>query len=182
MPDRYVSEDGKTAHGIAVNSNYCQAVGVEGSLTLLAFLIVQLARCELGPVGKNGKRGTPGYIDQWCLNVLARIELEPFVEGSNDPRKLGYGLSARLVDGGPFDVMCREMLVTGFRIRWHEASDAPRTLNDGDVAEQQPASKKQTRTCFECPSCGLKALAKPTALLSCVRCDVAMPPASEEAS
>lgn len=182
LPDRYVSEDGRTAHGIAINSDHCQAVGVEGSLTLLAFLTVQLARRELGPVGKNGKRGTPGYIDSWSLHVLARMALEPFVDGSDDPRKLGYGLSARPIDGGHFDIMCRELLVAGFRIRWHEASDFDPGPNDGDAAGTEPAPKKQTRTCFECPSCGLKALAKPTALLNCGQCHVPMPPAMGQAS
>lgn len=181
LPNRYASIDGGRAHGIAINSKHCQAAGDQDSMALVAFLSVQLARHEVGPESKNGKRGTPAYIDAWCRVVLDSMGLGTFVENSDDPRQLGYGLSVRVIEGGAFDHMCREMLVSGFRIRWHETA-----LSPGEDSEEQvgspPKVQKPSRVSYECPDCGLKALAKPGAMLGCWRCQLAMPPASETAS
>lgn len=174
--DRYMSVDGKVMHGMTVNSEYCQTVGDAGTMTLLASLLVHQARHDLGPEGRNGSRGTPGNIDSWKHKVLAGMGIETFVEDSDEERQLGYGLSFRAVEGGPFDLMCRELLVSGFKLRWREnaANFDPET---GEAKSPPPEAKPQTRVCYECPECGLKALAKPTALLACGVCNLAMPPA-----
>lgn len=174
LPERYSSVDGETRHGIAVNSKYCQSIGDDACMDLLAFLFVQLARRDLGPKGRNGKHGTPGYIDSWSHDSLARMGLQTFVEDSEDQRELGYGLSVRRVENGPFDLMCRELVVSGFRFRWHENAANVDTSRDDGKTGVPPEQKEQTRARYVCPECELKALAKPNAKLICGVCNLLM--------
>ncbi len=174
QPKRYTSVEGQIRHGVTINSEYCQSIGDDGAMNLIGFLLVQQARHDLGPEGRNGKRGTPGNVDVWSLKVLARIGLDPFLENGEEERQTGYGLSVRRVEGGLFDLMCRELAVTGFRFRWRE--NAPNV--DGSVkagSGMPPEQKKQTRDRYECPECGLVALAKPGVQLACGSCNLAMP-------
>jgi len=163
LSDRYFSVDGKLAHGVVLNSDYARSVGEVSTMALLGFLIAQLARAELGPLGKNGLRGTPGYVDAWARDQLLSMGLTPVASG-DDARQLGYGLSVTIEDGGAFDLMCRELLVSDFAIRWHESPVAPET-NDDKPAEATPS--KPSRARFLCEDCGLIAHAKPEALLLC---------------
>lgn len=164
---RYTSIEGGLAHGFVVNSEYCRAIGDEGSIQLIGFLNAQLARQELGPVNKKGKRGTPGYVDGWTRKVMLAMGLLPFAEGDKD-RQLGYGLSVAVEENGPLDLMCRELIVSGFRIRWHERPVASGNDDtDSDDAPEPPKPKKQTRARFECTDCGTKAWSSPKAALIC---------------
>lgn len=175
QPMRYASVDGEMRHGFVLNSEYCQSVGDEVTMVLIGSLVVQQARHDLGPEGRKGSRGTPGNVDSWKHKVLTSIGIETFVADSDEERQLGYGLSFRAIEGGAFDLMCREFIVSGFRFRWREnaANFDPET----GEAKSPPEPKPQTRVSYECPECGLKALAKPAALLACASCNLAMPPA-----
>ncbi len=163
LPERYLSVDGKRAHGIVLNSDYARGVGDAASMALLGFLIVQSARFVLGPEGKNGLCGTPGYVDAWTRDQLLSIGLLPVAEG-DDPRQLGYGLSVIAEDNGAFDLMCRELLVSGFAIRWHERPVATEADDDAPAEEKPP---KPSRARFLCEDCGLIAHAKPSAHFLC---------------
>lgn len=174
LPKRYASVEGTVRHGIALNSEHCQAIGDDGTMDLLGFLIVQQARRDLRPEGRNGKRGTPGNVDVWILNICSGIGLDLFSEQDGEDRQTGYGLTVRRIEGGPFDLMCRELVVSGFRFRWRE--NTPNV--DGDEAtgpNTPPEQKKQTRDRYECPECELIALAKPGAKLTCGSCNLPMP-------
>ncbi len=172
--ERYVSVEGSVRHGITLNSEYCRAIGDDGTMNLIGFLAVQQARHDLGPEGRGGKRGTPGNVDIWSLKILSGLGLEPFVENGEDERQTGYGLSVRRVEGGPFDEMCRELVLTGCQFRWRE--NASNLDGSGEAGPgEAPEPKPQTRDRYECPECGLKALAKPGAQLICGSCNLAMP-------
>lgn len=76
----------------------------------------------------------------------------------------------------PFDLACRELLITGFLIDWH---DAPRRGTDsatGDIGGDAPKSDKKSgkRERFTCPGCGLNAWAKHSARLQCGECSATM--------
>lgn len=163
LSDRYFSVDGKLAHGIVLNSDHARGVGDAATMALLGFLIAQLARAELGPVGKNGSRGTSGYVDAWTRDQLLSMGLMPSA-ADDDVRQLGYGLSVTAVEDGAFDLLCREMLVSGFAIRWHERPVATETDDDAPTEEKPP---KPSRARFLCEDCGLIAHAKPSAHLLC---------------
>lgn len=166
LRDRYQSVDGQSAHGICLNSEFARSLGDAGCITLIGFSIAQLARADIGPNGKNGKPETPGYVDDWTRKLLLSIGLRPFAFGEIEERQLGYGLSVDLIQDGPFDLMCRAMLVGGFAIRWHERPAASPEA-DADSDAEQPQPKKQTRARFQCSDCGLIAHAKPSAHLLC---------------
>lgn len=163
LADRYFSVDGKFAHGVVLNSDYARAVGDTATIALLGFLIAQLARRKLGPAGKNGLRGTPGYVDAWTRDKLLSMGLTP-TSDDDDPRQLGYGLSANVEEDGAFDLMCCEMLVSGFAIRWHERPVATESDDDAPAKEKPP---KPSRARFLCEDCGLIAHAKPSAHFLC---------------
>lgn len=169
LPKRYQRLDGVTVHGFMVNSDYCLSVGDKKTMHLVGFLMVQQARQKFGPVNKKGKYGTPGYVDAWCKQRLLEIGLIPTHDGTLKGKQTGYGLSVLAEDGGFFDLMCREMLVGGFRIRWHERSvvSHDKSADAAGDAIDKPTPKKQTRARFDCLDCGLKAWTKPSATLLC---------------
>ena len=165
LRDRYQSINGQSAHRIVLNSEYARSIGYPGTMELIGFSIAQLAHAELGPEGKNGKRGTPGYIDGWTREQLLRMGLRPFAK--DDERQLGYGLSVSAVADCPFDLMCREMLVAGFAIRWRERPAADAEAEDAGPEGAEPQPKKPSRARFQCRDCGLIAHAKPSTHLLC---------------
>lgn len=167
LKDRYISTDGVKAHGIVLNSEVTRAIGDASTMALIGLSIAQLARAEFGPIGKNGKRGTPGYIDTWTRETLLWMGLRPVAGDEGDDRQLGYGLLVVVKDDGPFDLMCRAMLVDGFTIRWSEHPTVPDDTEDADPNTSPPQQPKQTRSRFQCCDCGLIALAKPSAHLLC---------------
>lgn len=127
--------------------------------------------------------GTRGYHDRAWAEVMRRIGLVPSDTDLPRGKQTGPSVSHFIADGGPFDVACRELLLTGFKISWRDcvrkadAADgdsAPRRGSDREGSKS--ASRSNTRTKFSCPACSLNAWARPSAQLACLACSTVLSP------
>ena len=124
-----------------------------------------------------GKAGTRGYHNRAWASKMLELGLSPF--NVNSPKEMtGVRVSHTIMAGGPFEVACRELLDTGFSVRWkHVPEELP--AEDPEEAEPEDSKvalrkeqKKASKTPFHCPKCGLRAWSKPTSKLMCGSCRI----------
>ena len=79
-------------------------------------------------------------------------------------QQTGQKVSHYIAGGGPFDRACRELMQSGFSVRYVEL------WSDEEARKKKAASK----TKYTCPSCGLNAWGKPEINLVCGNCEERM--------
>src|SRR5262245_27281161 len=92
------------------------------------------------------------------------IGLCPSSTGQPGGQRTGQRMSHYIVSEGPFDQTCTNLLTRGFTLSWHD-----RAREDAGGAEPT-----NTRAKYTCSGCGLKAWAKPNAVLICGACDTVL--------
>ncbi|GAB5480220.1 MAG: hypothetical protein Marn2KO_36870 [Marinobacter nauticus] len=121
------------------------------------------------------QKGSPGqgnYHNRQFSNWMKSIGLQTSKTGKPGGAEIGTGMSDYPIPGGPFERVMNEILEQGFRFPFEAAralSDpadpdegADGVADDADMGPKDPSKVK-----FTCPSCGLKARAKHSALLHC---------------
>lgn len=89
-------------------------------------------------------------------------------KGNRKPdKKTGKSATHDIVPDGPFAVACRELLESGYVLKWLRAPDEPRLV-------AAPKKKKVTKCEHVCPECEEVAKASIYALLDCGICHVKM--------
>ena len=123
------------------------------------------------------KPGRNGYHNRKWAKKMLELGLAPFNVGHPE-EMTGVRISHTVVAGGPFDVMCNELLATGFSVRWkHTQEVVPVEEEEEEPEDPKVALRKEkqkaSKTPFHCPKCGTtKAWAKPTAKLMCGSCRI----------
>lgn len=182
--DRFQNLDGQIAHEMTLNPQFLRLRSDRDVLGTLVHEMAHHWRHDHGPLNRRGSRGAAGYHDKvWAAKML-ELGLLPTTTGKPGGAKTGYSVTHLIVDEGPFDRHCRELLANGFRIRWGDrplvADPTAGTGGDGDAAAPAPPPKrkKRDRLKFTCDGCGLRAWAKPSAPLICGHCRFPMTPSS----
>jgi len=119
--------------------------------------------------------GTPPrrcYHDREWADKMIEIGLMPSDTGLPGGKQTGQSMTHYVIEGGAFDLACRELLATGWRLQWEQP--ARQVASAGGAKGAGGESPKATRRKFACPQCGLTAQAKPTAKLVCGACLVEM--------
>lgn len=190
-PNSFKNRDGEIVHQIAMNPEFFEPYGDLEALQTFAHEMCHLWREVLGPRNKNGCTGTRGYHCQVWGGKMEDIGLMPSHTGKPGGRKTGYQMADYVIAGSKFDKLAHELLQNGMHVEWrdaevkHFASQQSSELPDLEglllmpenglaSALQKPTKKRQTRAKFVCPSCDLKAYAKPGARLACVDCGIHM--------
>jgi hypothetical protein len=113
-----------------------------------------------------GKPSRGGYHNKEWGTKMKQLGLHPSSTAEPGGKETGQRVSHYIIDGGAFDLAYAEFAATGaidlFSDRW----------NESDEKKKARAKKAESKTAFECPGCGLKAWAKPTAALMCGECDI----------
>ena len=138
-----------------------------------------LWRHVLGPLNSKGQRGTLGYHDRAWADKVESIGLMPSSTGAPGRDRTGYMMNEYIIEGGPFDLLCRELLISDFTLTWREhVSKAlvpfDETFGTGDAGALSGSESKADRRRFSCEDCKLNAWAKPSAKLVCGFCGRAM--------
>ena len=120
----------------------------------------------------------------WVASMLM-VGLIPSNTGAPEGKMTGYKMSHYIEPDGPFDVACRELLATGFRINWADRIIRPNPFADDQNGSSNGAAfssdgdsdaagqiKAKDRIKFTCPSCAQNAWAKPSSKLMCWRCKI----------
>lgn len=113
---------------------------------------------------KIGKRRA--YHDREWADDMERMGLIPSDTGKPGGKKTGTRMSHYILDGGPFQKVTRELLATGFTLRWADSQVISKPQGGG---APEPKPKDQSKRKFTCPKCKQNAWAKQTARLSCGR-------------
>lgn len=175
-PRAFENLEGTTAHQIALNPACFTAFGDVEAYQTLAHEMCHLWREEFGPRNKNGSTGTQGYHCKHWVRKMEEIGLIPSHTGKPGGRKTGYRVADYLKEGGPLDLLIRQILIHGLRIDWRDPFIAGRRAGASAEAADGAAAapRRRTRDKFSCPRCQQNARAKPTAKLICGLCHIPM--------
>lgn len=178
--DRFESQSGAISHEIAMNPVYLRSCGDAGALSTLVHELCHLWRYEFGPPNRGGGKGARGYHDLVWVKKMLEVGLIPTDTGLPDGKMTGYSVSHLVVEGGQFDLDCKELLASGFKLNWRDRH-IPDVANESDEDSATDAGsnpkpkKKKDRVKFTCAECDLNAWAKPSAPLVCGKCGIPMP-------
>lgn len=172
-PDRFQRIGGDLWPELALNPTYLALREDRQSLSTLVHEQVHVWRHYFGPLNRRGGRGSNGYHDLPWADEMERLGLMPSDTGLPGGKRTGHRMTHYIVDGGPFDRACRELIATGFLITWRDRLVFTGGNSGAGDDDLEPPQKKD-RVKFTCRQCALNAWAKPSALLSCTICGVPM--------
>lgn len=113
-----------------------------------------------------GKPPRKAYHDkQWAAKMEA-IGLMPSSTSQPGGKRTGQKMGDYVIEGGKFDIECKKLFETGWKLELHSAPGL-----------KMP--KKSSKVKFMCPDCDQSAWAKPGASLRCGRCSAATKMISE---
>ena len=130
---------------------------------ILSTLVHEMVHVWQETYGKPSRRG---YHNRQWAKEMKRVGLYPSASGQAGGDETGDRVTHYIVPGGRFEVAYRQLASTGFQLRWQAR---------GFGGHGPP-----TRHCFTCPACRLRAWAKPSAMLLCGSCLVALRSESDE--
>ncbi|MGE0284100.1 MAG: sprT domain-containing protein [Rhizobiaceae bacterium] len=169
-PRAFEDRDGAVAHQIAMNPTWFEACGDVGSLSVLVHEMQHQWREDHGPLNRKGSKGRGGYHDLVWADAMERAGLMPSDTGQPGGKRTGFRVSHYIVENGPFDRVCRELLGAGYRVNWRDTriKRPPSPFERGPA--MPPAISKSTRTRFVCSTCPQKLWAAASAQFSCRKC------------
>lgn len=170
----FADKSGVVAHEISINPTHIVVHGDAEALSTLVHEMAHLWREEFGSANRNGSKGARGYHDRVWAGKMEDVGLMPSDTAKPGGKKTGFRVSHYIIEGGPFDLACRELLISHFQIPWadnpaHLAVHASATA--GSTAEGE-LSPNNTRARFICRHCDQKAWAKFSAKLICGECHI----------
>lgn len=126
-----------------------------------------------------GNPGRGGYHNVEWGNKMRSIGLMPSHTGAPGGRKTGDQMMDYVIEGGPFDRVCRDLIAGGFEVTWrgsiqHFVKPGSGGGGHSGDAVKSPLTSSGKRTKFTCPKCRLNAWAKSSALFDCRVCGLPM--------
>jgi len=157
-----IVEQDARAHEIALNPLH---FGVRTTREILSTLVHEMVHLRQHVEGKACR---PGYHDKTFAVMMLDVGLHPSDTGAPGGSMVGQKMSHYILDNGPYDLACAELLSEGFSLTWADAG----------VYDRKAIRPKQDRVKFTCEICEMNAWAKPTANLTCGDCGYTMIKAS----
>jgi len=108
----------------------------------------------------HGTPSRPGYHNREWADRMRTLGLAPSSTEAPGGKETGQRMSHYIVEGGPYAQAWVELATQGFRLQWESPPDSP-----------QARGKRESKTKYTCPGCGLNAWAKPAVTLVCGDCD-----------
>jgi predicted SprT family Zn-dependent metalloprotease len=168
-PERFQRRDGAITDEIAMNPAHFANRDMIEVLSTLAHEMVHLRQKHFG---KPGRRG---YHNKEWGRMMKEVGLYPSNTGQPGGKETGEQMTHYVMEDGPFDQACRDLLAAGFRITWHEkgAAATPEGGEGGNPSGAPAPRKNRTnRYKYTCPRCGLNAWGKPNIKLMCGQCQI----------
>ncbi|WP_412557804.1 SprT-like domain-containing protein [Thalassospira sp. MIT1370] len=170
--DRFVcGETGELTAEIAMNPSYFVARTIRETLSTL---VHEMAHQWQYHYGKPGRRGYHNH--QWA-DFMERIGLMPSNTGEPGGRRVGEQMTHYIIDGGPFDRACADLLTTEYTLSWFDRFppvdpvpvERGGCASSGALAAVAPAIKENgsNRVKYRCPSCSSQVWGKPELKLVC---------------
>lgn len=168
--EAFVKRDGSIAHEVSMNPSWLEFCGDAFSYSVLVHELCHLWRHVHGPANRKGSRGARGFHEVVWADKMQSIGLMPSDTGKPGGKRVGYAVQHYVIEGGPFDLACREFLIGGQSITWRDGfrpvGGGGGGGSTGGGAVQEGPAPKNTRTRYVCRVCGLKAWARASANFS----------------
>lgn len=131
--NRFVNHDGETTSEIAMNPEYFAMASQKSVLSTLAHEMTHQWQAVFG----KDKSRVSYHNTEWADKMTA-IGLESSTTGMPGGKRTGEKVTHYIVQGGPFDVFCDELLATGDFVSWfdrHAAVDGENShfIYDGTI-------------------------------------------------
>lgn len=127
---------------------------------ILSTLVHEMTHHWQGHFGKPGRGRYHNH--QWAERMEA-VGLVPTDTGLPGGRKVGQRMTHYILDGGPFDQACQELLTDGIHLEWQSRE-----------WHSLAGKARPSKTKYTCPECGQNAWARPEANLVCGDCTLQM--------
>lgn len=106
-PKRFMNRSGQCVDEIAMNP---EGFAMASPESVLSTLCHEMAHAYTHAKGKDSRRS---YHNSFWADKMSAIGLEPSSTGQPGGKRTGQLMSHCIVDGGPFDLVCRELLAKG---------------------------------------------------------------------
>ncbi|EFO28839.1 Mpr [Roseibium sp. TrichSKD4] len=170
--NRFANNQDIRAHEIQFNPVICAGQSDYETLGCVVHAMGLQWRYDFGPANAKGVKPSRGYHDKTLAVQMAKIGVRLSDTGESDGKKTGYNLSHYTIEGSPFDLAARDLLITGFSFRWQAIVQKPAS----DADEDTPNAAPKSRVKYTCEICDLNAWAKADAQLSCTICAIPLSP------
>jgi predicted SprT family Zn-dependent metalloprotease len=152
---RFVTRDGADiTDEIALNPSHFLARTTEEILSTLVHEMAHQWQHHEGSPSRSG------YHNREWADKMISVGLMPSQTGLPGGRETGPKVTHYIVEGGPFDIACAELIARGINVHYVERT------RDSD------AKKSASKTRYECPNCSVRAWAKPGVKLICDECQI----------
>lgn len=111
---RFVNADGEKIDELALNPSY---FGVRSIKQTLSTLVHEQAHALMDVLGIQSRRGY--HCKKWG-NIMKNIGLYPSNTGKFGGKETGQQMSHYIIQGGPFDLACDELLSHEFKLSWFD--------------------------------------------------------------
>src|SRR5262249_11262724 len=139
-PNRFQNTDGDITAELALNP---EIMKLRSDRETLSTLVHEMVHAWQQAFGKPSRAGY--HNKQWAAKMEA-VGLMPSSTGQPGGKKTGQRMTHYIIDGGPFDVECAELIDGGFVITWKSA----------------PVTKKKAKKPkYRCPSCFAQVWGRP---------------------
>ncbi len=173
---RFVHDDGRRSHEIALNPEYLGRASIEQCLSTLAHEMVHQAQFEAGTAARRG------YHNSDFASRMAAIGLPSSATGLPGGKAVGEHMSHYIEPDGSFERLLSDLCDAGFRGHWARqfAPEVESTWAQGraDQADAPVPTRTNGRNTnkqkFLCPSCGQAAWGKPALKIVCGVCSESM--------
>jgi len=156
-PERFGSKAGEIVDEIALNPTHF----TRSARDVLGTLVHEMTHLEQQHFGKPSRGGY--HNKQWSVFMKA-VGLQASDTAAPGGKETGAKVSHYIIDGGPYAIAFAELEKQGFTDLFSDHT------SEDEAAAKAKAKKNASKTPFECEECGLKAWAKPEAVLICGNC------------
>ncbi len=170
--ERFVcGSTGELTDEIAMNPSYFVARSIR---TTLSTLVHEMAHQWQFHFGKPGRRGYHNH--EWA-DFMEEIGLMPSNTGEPGGRRVGEQMTHYIIDDGPFDRACADLLTSEYTLSWFDRFPPvePEDVALGELSRksavtaihQVTTENKSNRAKYRCPSCSAQVWGKPGLKVHC---------------
>lgn len=156
-----------TADEIALNPDFLLERGVMDVLSTLVHEQVHQLQVLVGTPSR------PTYHNAEWADMAEAVGLRPSSTGRPGGNRVGQRMDHYIEPGGRFEAAAERLLATGWDFRWEAratGSSGPGSNETGSGEEEKIKPPTSSKLTYFCPSCGLRAWAKPNTNLMCGDC------------
>lgn len=111
-PSRFINRDGVKTDEIALNPVYFAVRTIPETLSTLVHEMVHLYQQHFGNPGRGR------YHNKEWADLMEERGLMPTSTGAPNGRRVGDCMTHYIMEGGPFDLACEELVTQSFMVSW----------------------------------------------------------------